>query len=119
MITTCFKYINYLRSSELPKWIQEEIIKLAALEFRFDEKISAVHYANHLASLLEMPIPRGLILSGPRLTWEWDRTLIQETLKHLVIENSLIVVISQPPVADLGELRIAVDCVESLLRCLL
>ncbi|KAL5492063.1 STE23_1 [Sanghuangporus weigelae] len=95
VVQTCFKYINLLRSSELPKWFQEEIITLGALEFRFDEKVSAAHYAHYIAGLMELPIPRALILSGARLTWGWDESLVQESLKELVIDNSLIIVASQ------------------------
>lgn len=44
---------------------------------------------------MELPISRSLILSGARLTWEWDEQLVQEVLKNQVIDNSLIIVTSQ------------------------
>ena len=98
VIQICFKYINLLRDSELPKWIQEEIITLEALEFRFDEKLSADHYASHISSFMQLPIPRDLLLSGHRLTWGCNEQLVREMLSEVVIENSLIIVASQ----DLG-----------------
>lgn len=45
---------------------------LAATRFRFQEKGAPQDYAVSIAELMALPIPKELLLSGPRLVWEWD-----------------------------------------------
>ena len=99
-IQACYKYISLLRDSPLKIEDYNEIRDLKALSFRFKEKGSADRYALGLASIMKKPVPRSLLLSGPKLLWKWDPELIRETLNSLRAEDSRVFVISKDPKMD-------------------
>ncbi|EJD02194.1 insulin-degrading enzyme [Fomitiporia mediterranea MF3/22] len=95
-LKACYKYINLLRDSELPAWSQSEIQALAALHFRFEEKQARPeNYASRISGSMKLPLPRSLILSGPKLTWDWDEQLVRDTLSELTVENGRVVVMAK------------------------
>ena len=67
---------------------------LADIEFQFTEKCDSDDYAVWLSEALKNPIPRSLILSGPELFWSLKEQLVRDTLNHLSIKQSRIVVIA-------------------------
>ncbi|EJD07223.1 uncharacterized protein FOMMEDRAFT_164257 [Fomitiporia mediterranea MF3/22] len=103
VIFACFKFINFLRTSELPKFIQEEIIRLAQLSFRFSETDDTYDFAQILANSPNRIIPRAYILTGFSLTWDWDEKLVRKVLDELVIENSLIAIAAQAHHHEIGQ----------------
>ena len=69
---------------------------VAALGFRFAEKERRPEsYATWIADHLKAPVPRSLVLSGPRLTWDWDEHLVREMLNGLTVENGRVVVMAK------------------------
>ena len=71
---TLYKYLSLLRSSELAPWNQQEISDLSALSFRFAEKRAPDHYAISITDYMTYPVPRNLLISGPRVIQPWDLT---------------------------------------------
>ncbi|KAI0093889.1 insulin-degrading enzyme [Irpex rosettiformis] len=72
VMLTVYKYLSLLRSSELSPWYQKEISDLSALNFRYSEKRSPDHYAIAITDHMAYPIPRHLIISGPRVVQPWS-----------------------------------------------
>lgn len=74
VMLTLHKYLSLLRSSELAPWNQQEISDLSALSFRFAEKRAPDHYAISITDYMAYPVPRNLLISGPRVIQPWDLT---------------------------------------------
>ena len=87
--------MNLLRSSVLPVWVHDEIKVIENLRFRFAEKRSAEKYAVQISESMKNPVPRSLLLSGPRLIWEWDEKLVRGILETLTVENGRVVVMAK------------------------
>ncbi|KAL5511367.1 STE23_2 [Sanghuangporus vaninii] len=95
-VLACYKYLNLLRSTELQQWVQDEIQTLSMLNFRFAEKQRRPeNYATWISDHVKMPIPRSLILSGPKLTWDWDEHLVREMLGQLTVDSGRVVVMAK------------------------
>lgn len=80
-----------MRSSDFPAWYQQEISKLRAIRFRFQEKRAPDDYATWISEHMAWPVPRDHILSGPQLVEEWDQNgerEVREILEGLRIEHS-------------------------------
>jgi insulysin len=92
VILSVFKYLNMMRSSDFPAWYQQEISKIRAIRFRFQEKRSPDDYATWISEHMAWPVPRDQILSGPQLVEEWDtengEREVRELLDSLTIEKS-------------------------------
>ena len=92
-ILTCFKFINLLRRSKFPEWVQKELKIIQEISFRFEEKGHALPHADSIATTsMRLPIPYALLLSGPDLFWEWNEKSVSDTLKGMDIENCYIIV---------------------------
>lgn len=72
VVLAAFNYLELLRSSTFEPFHHEEVVKLSAIRFRFAEKRRPDNYATWLSEHMAWPIPRDLLLSAPRLTWDWD-----------------------------------------------
>lgn len=95
-VQACYKYFSLLRDSEFPSWIQSEIQALAALKFRFMEKQrDPENYAAQVSMSLKRPLPRSLIVSGPKLVFDWDEQLVRDTLAGLIAEDSRVVLMAK------------------------
>ncbi|EJC99116.1 uncharacterized protein FOMMEDRAFT_160677 [Fomitiporia mediterranea MF3/22] len=93
IILTCFKFINLLRKSTFPEWMQEEQKIIQELSFRYADKGFALPHALNIAKrLMRFETPRALLLQGPVLFWEWNEKFISDTLKELDIENCYVTV---------------------------
>ncbi|EJD03327.1 LuxS/MPP-like metallohydrolase [Fomitiporia mediterranea MF3/22] len=90
VVIACFKYINFLRHSEFPEWMWKELEYMKKLDFRLKQKGTALSHAKGIAASMSYPTPRALLLSGPELLWEWNETLVTDTLAGLDIENSYV-----------------------------
>ncbi|KAI0310642.1 Metalloenzyme, LuxS/M16 peptidase-like protein [Amylostereum chailletii] len=67
-----FNYLSMLRSSAIPLWYQKERSAISNTRFRFSEKRRPEDYAIRVTDDLGTPVPRELVLKGPRVVWEWD-----------------------------------------------
>lgn len=97
-----FKYLSLLRSSEFPSWYQNEISMMYKTRFRFKEKSRPDSYAVWVASHMEWPVPRELVLTAPQLTWEWDESekngglsQVRETLELLTVDKGRAVLMAK------------------------
>ena len=98
VILSVFKYINMMRSSDFPAWYQQEISKLQAIRFRFQEKRSPDDYATWISEHMAWPVPRDQILSGPKLVEEWNEDGEKEMrniLNTLTIETSRVLLMAK------------------------
>lgn len=90
IILSVFKYLSMMRSSELPAWYQQEMSRLRAIRFRFQEKRAPDDYAVWVSEHMTWPLPRDQILSGPQLVEEWDQNgerEVREILDRLRINR--------------------------------
>lgn len=94
-LLACYKYINLLRSSALQAWAQDEMKALADLRFRFAEKRRPDNYAVWISEAMKNPLPRSLVLSGPKLIWSWDEQLIRDNLNGLTVNEGRVVVMAK------------------------
>lgn len=68
---------------------------LADLRFRFAEKRRPDNYAVWISEAMKNPVPRSLVLSGPKLLWSWDEQLVRDNLNSLTVEKSRAVVMAK------------------------
>lgn len=87
-----------MRSSKLPAWYQQEMSRLRAIRFRFQEKRAPDDYAVWISDHMAWPVPRDQILSGPQLVEEWDQNgepEIRKILEGLRIERGRVLLMAR------------------------
>ena len=66
------------------------------LNFRFAEKQERPeNYATWISDHTRVPVPRSLILSAPKLTWDWDERLVRKMLEQLTVDTGRVVVMAK------------------------
>ncbi|EJD03146.1 uncharacterized protein FOMMEDRAFT_156520 [Fomitiporia mediterranea MF3/22] len=98
VISACFNYFDLLREPKGLSWVQEEIMRIDELSFRFGERPCEDDLVQNITDHMQCPIPRALVVLNPTL--DWNEHLIHETLDRLVIENSLIMISGQDHTAS-------------------
>lgn len=86
-----FTYLRLIQQQGIKRWIFEEQQRLAELNFRFQEKSSALHYVSRLSDSLRR-YPAEDVLRGPYAMDAYDPALIERYLGRLVPTNVLITV---------------------------
>lgn len=95
VVGAIFRYVDLLKSSQIPEWSFEEVKQLCNLAFRFKEKSPPSSYASALSSQMQHPYPREWILSGPYLTREFDPAQIRQVADCLSAANCRVSVAAQ------------------------
>ncbi|KAG9103374.1 Insulinase (Peptidase M16) [Ceratobasidium sp. 370] len=95
VLLTVYKYLAFLRNSELPTYIYDESRSIAESRFRFAEKRSADKYVSSLAERLSGPYPRDLALCAESLLWEWDEPAVRKLLDAFTIEGSRVMLMAK------------------------
>ncbi|QRV87985.1 insulysin [Ceratobasidium sp. AG-Ba] len=95
VLLTVYKYLEFLRTSELPIYIYEESKSIAESKFRFAEKSSADKYVSSLAERLSGPYPRDLVLCAESLMWKWDEPAVRKLLDTFTVEQSRVMLMSK------------------------
>ncbi|KAG8689157.1 Insulinase (Peptidase M16) [Ceratobasidium sp. 394] len=95
VLSTVYKYLAFLRNSELPTYIYEESKSIAESRFRFAEKRSADKYVSSLAERLSGPYPRDLVLCAESLMWEWDEPAVRKLLDTFTVEASRVMLMAK------------------------
>ncbi|PWN91280.1 hypothetical protein FA10DRAFT_249471 [Acaromyces ingoldii] len=95
VVAAIFRYIELLKSQQIPEWSFKEVQQLCELAFRFKEKTPPSSYASGLSSQMQLPYPRDWILSGPYLTRDFDLDLIRSTAACLRPENCRVSIAAQ------------------------
>ncbi|BAO43781.1 insulinase family protein [Thiolapillus brandeum] len=84
-----FQYIDLLRNKGIEKWRFEELRRKGALDFRFEEKMSASTYAMLLSAKL-LRYPPAEVLRGGKVMREWHPELLTGILDQLRPGNLVI-----------------------------
>ena len=101
VIMATFKYISLLRSSPFPAWCQHEQALLSAIRFRFSEKRRPDDYAVVVTEHMAWPVPPELVISAPRLVWEWDEGVdvgekeVRDILETLKVDQGRAVLMAR------------------------
>ncbi|KAF9482803.1 insulin-degrading enzyme [Pholiota conissans] len=72
VILAAYKYIELLRSSSFDDYHHQEVANLSSIRFRFAEKRRPDNYATWISEHTAWPIPPELLLTAPRLAWNWE-----------------------------------------------
>jgi insulysin len=95
VVKTVFYYISLLKETPPQKWIVEECKELADVDFRFMEKSGASRFTSRLSSVMQKPLPREWLLSGPLLIRDFNSADISKALSYLTAENYRLTIVSQ------------------------
>lgn len=103
VIQAAFKYLALLRSSKFQSYHHQEVVNLSNIRFRFAEKKRPDDYATWIAEHMAWPIPEHLLLTAPRLTWDWGNELdrqsgeakVMEYLDRFRIQNGRVVLMAK------------------------
>lgn len=95
IMVAIFQYLKMLRSTPPQEWIYSELRDVAASNFRFRQKASASSTTSRLASVMQRPLPREWIMSGPALYREFDADEIARSVEHFTPDAFKFVLTSQ------------------------
>ena len=103
MILAAHKYLTLLRSTNFSPFHQEELVALSATRFRFAEKRRPDEYATWISEHMAWPLPPGLMLAGPSVTWDWDNEAdrkmgeakVADYLQHFRIHQSRVILMAK------------------------
>ncbi|KAK9476376.1 Metalloenzyme, LuxS/M16 peptidase-like protein [Lipomyces japonicus] len=100
VIVTVFQYLQLLQQTDPQQWVYEELRDVAASNFRFRQKSPASSTTSRLAAIMQNPLPREWLLSGPTLYREFDAKEIAESAKYFDPEAFRFTLISQEHPGD-------------------
>lgn len=100
ILSTVYRYLEFLRSSPLPGYIYDESKSIAESRFRFAEKRSADKYVSALSERLSGPYPRDLVLCAESLMWEWDEPAVRKLLDTFSVERSRVMLMAKEGLAE-------------------
>ncbi|KAK7206436.1 a-pheromone processing metallopeptidase Ste23 [Myxozyma melibiosi] len=95
IIVAIFQYLKLLRSTPPQEWIYEELRDVAASNFRFRQKASASTTTSRLAAVMQRPLPREWLMSGPALYREFDADQIAKSVEYFTPDAFRFVLTSQ------------------------
>ncbi|KAG2683491.1 hypothetical protein I3760_10G032700 [Carya illinoinensis] len=81
-----FKYIRLLQQSGICKWIFDELSSVCETKFHYQDKVTPVNYAVHLACNMQVYLPRDWLV-GSSLPSKFSPGTIQMALEELSIDN--------------------------------
>ncbi|CAO1412986.1 unnamed protein product [Diamesa tonsa] len=94
ILNLVFQYFNLLKTSKPQKWIFEEYVKIAEMQFRFKDKDNPLMLVSNLVhSMTTYPIEE--VLSAPYLISEWRPDLIEDLIDRMNPETSRIIIVGQ------------------------
>ncbi len=95
VVKVVFQYISLLQESPPQEWIVDEIKGMAEVDFRFKEKTPASSFTSKLSSVMQKPLPREWLLSGPHLIRKYDPDAISKALSYLRTDNFRLIIVSR------------------------
>ncbi|CAI6303660.1 unnamed protein product [Periconia digitata] len=95
VVKIVFQYIAMIREHEPQQWIVDEQIKISEVEFRFKEKSPPSRTTSALASVMQKPYDRKMILSGPAVVRKFDAQRISEAMSYLRPDNFRFTIVSE------------------------
>ena len=91
IVSYAFRYIDLIREQGISERIFDEQRRIAEMDFRFQEKASAIRYASMVAANLQI-YPAAEVLRGPYAMDHYDPALIRRFLDELRPEHLLLTV---------------------------
>ncbi|KAJ4293507.1 metalloprotease [Kalmusia sp. IMI 367209] len=95
IVKIIFQYIAMVRELPPQEWVVNEQIKISEVEFRFKQKSPPSRTTSALASVMQKPYERKMLLSGPSVTKKFDAELIGQGMEHLNPDNFRMTIVSQ------------------------
>lgn len=95
VISTIFQYIAMLKEQPPQEWIVDEMIKLAEVDFRFQQKQPAYRTTMGLSGIMQKPLPRDQLLAGSYKIRKFDPKAIKTGLSALTADNFRFTLVSQ------------------------
>ena len=95
VVKVVFQYISLIKEIPPQKWIVEEMMGLAEVEFKFQEKSPASDFTSSMSSVMQKPYPREWLLSGSDLIRRFDAQAITTALKYIRGDNYRLTIVSQ------------------------
>lgn len=95
VLAVFFQYVAMLRENPPLEWIFKEMKDLADVDFKFKQKTPPSRFTSRTSALMNRPIPREHLLSGPSCLHKFDPELIQKSIDFLRPDNMRITITSQ------------------------
>ncbi|KAI9792346.1 MAG: Insulinase (Peptidase M16) [Piccolia ochrophora] len=95
VVKVIFQYISLLREAPPQEWILDELKGMSEVNFRFQQKTSAIKFTQRMAWTMQTPYPREWLLSGPNLIRKFDPKVISAATAYLRPDNFRMSLISQ------------------------
>jgi insulysin len=102
VLETIYAYLSLLRATTLPEWSFEELKSLQSIGFRFQQKANPESYVSRVAELLSRPWAKERILSGSRVIWKSDQSLIHKMLHQDLLPEAGSVMITAKDFSSIG-----------------
>ncbi|KAF2269404.1 LuxS/MPP-like metallohydrolase [Lojkania enalia] len=90
-----FQYIAMVVEQPPHQWIADELIRMSDVEFRFKSKVAPSRTTSGLASAMQKPYDRKMLLSGPSVIRIFDEKAIREAMTYLRPDNFKLDIVSQ------------------------
>ncbi|MFC1579177.1 insulinase family protein, partial [Pseudomonadota bacterium] len=94
-----FSYMKMLRREGAQQWLYEEQARLAALGFRFKERVEPMSYVSAIASGMHDYAPLD-ILRGPYIMDRYDEIMLNGLLEHIRVDNALVILTADDAETD-------------------
>ncbi|KAH0555669.1 hypothetical protein GP486_006386 [Trichoglossum hirsutum] len=95
VVKVIFQYIALVKETPPQEWIVDEIKNMAEVFFRFSEKTGASDFTSGTSTIMQTPVPREWLLSGPYLIRRFDPQQILLATSYLRPDNFRITITSQ------------------------
>ncbi|PVI04297.1 LuxS/MPP-like metallohydrolase [Periconia macrospinosa] len=95
IVKIIFQYIAMIREHEPQQWIVNEQITMSEVDFRFKQKSPPNRTTSNLASVMQKPYDRKMILSAPAVIRKFDAQRISEAISYLRPDNFRFLLVSQ------------------------
>ncbi|RMD43758.1 hypothetical protein DV735_g1339, partial [Chaetothyriales sp. CBS 134920] len=98
-----FQYISLIKENPPVEWMHDEIRNMAEVDFRFRQKSPASRFTSQTSSVMQKPLPREWLLSGPSKLRKFDPKAIVQALQFLRHDNFRLMIVSQEYPGDWTE----------------
>lgn len=95
IVKIIFQYIAMVREQPPQKWVVDEQIQISEVDFRFKQKSPPSRTTSALASVMQKPYDRKMILSGPAVIRKFDAERISQAMSYLNPNNFRMTIVSQ------------------------
>jgi insulysin len=92
-IKIIFQYIGMMREQPPQECIVDDMMRIGQAQFRFQKKCSPISTARYLASVMQKPYHRTMLLSGPAIIHKFDPRSIRDSIAYLRADNLRVTLI--------------------------